>query len=93
MELHLGEHNELLKSFWISMKVQTVEGDTVGICYKPPEQEVDKAFYRQMEAASQTQALVLMGDFSHPGIYWRSHTAKYKHSRRFLESTPNRYRW
>lgn len=29
--------------------------------------------------------------FNHPDICWRSHTAKYKHSRRFLESTPSTF--
>lgn len=49
MELHLREDDELLKSFWISIKVQTNEGATVTICYKPPDQEeeVDEAFYRK----------------------------------------------
>jgi len=38
--------------------------------YRPPDQEeeVDKAFYKQLQAASQSQALVLMGDFNHPDI-------------------------
>lgn len=31
MELHLGEGDKLLKSFWISIKVQTNEGAIVGI--------------------------------------------------------------
>lgn len=46
MELHLREDDELLKSFWISIKVQTNEGATVTICYKPPDQEeeVDEPF-------------------------------------------------
>ena len=42
-------------------------GDTVvGVYYRPPDQEeeVDEAFYRQLEVASQSQALVLMGDLT-----------------------------
>ncbi|GAB0206162.1 hypothetical protein GRJ2_003081800 [Grus japonensis] len=38
-----------------------------------------------MGAASRSQALVLMGDFSHPDICWRDNTAGHKQSRRFLE--------
>ncbi|GAB0204077.1 mitochondrial enolase superfamily member 1 [Grus japonensis] len=45
---------------------------------RPPDQEeeVDEAFYRQLEVASQSQALVLMGDFNHPDICWKVFTAK-----------------
>ena len=39
---------------------------TVGVYYRPPDQEeeIAEAFYRQLQAASQSQALVLMGDFT-----------------------------
>jgi len=38
----------------------------VGVYYRPPdrEEEIDEAFYKQLQAASQSQALVLMGDFN-----------------------------
>ena len=45
-------------------------GDTVvGICYRPPDQEeeVDEAFYRQLEVVSQPQALLLIGDLIFAG--------------------------
>ena len=60
----------------------------MGVYYRPPEQEeeVDEAFYRQLQAASQSQALVLMGDFSHPDISWEDHTVKQAQSSRFLQS-------
>ncbi|GAB0208710.1 hypothetical protein GRJ2_003336700 [Grus japonensis] len=53
----------------------------------PPDQEekADEALYRQIGAASHSQALVLMGDFNHPDICWRDNTAGQKQSRRFLE--------
>lgn len=37
----------------------------------PPddEEEIDDAFYRQLEVASWSQALVLMGDFNHLDIW------------------------
>ncbi|GAB0182177.1 hypothetical protein GRJ2_000683000 [Grus japonensis] len=43
----------------------------------PPDQEeeVDEAFYRQLEVASRSQALVLMGDFNHPDICWKGNMA------------------
>ncbi|GAB0210007.1 hypothetical protein GRJ2_003466500 [Grus japonensis] len=55
--------------------------------YGPPDQgdRVDEALYRQIGAASCSQALVLMGDFNHPDICWRDNTAGHKQSRKFLE--------
>jgi len=60
---------------------------TVGVYYRPPDQEeeIDEAFYRQLQAASQSQAPVLMGDFNHPDISWEDHTARQAQSRRFLQ--------
>lgn len=45
---------------------QTNKGNTViGVCYTPTEQEkVDEGFHRQLEVASQSQALVLVEDFT-----------------------------
>ncbi|PKU45830.1 rna-directed dna polymerase from mobile element jockey-like [Limosa lapponica baueri] len=54
---------------------------------RPPDQdgEADKAFYNQLKVALQSQALVLMGDFSHPDICWKGYTAKHLQSRRLLQ--------
>jgi len=37
-------------------------------------------YYRQMKVASQSQALVLTGDFNHPDICWKDHTARHTQS-------------
>ncbi|PKU32280.1 rna-directed dna polymerase from mobile element jockey- hypothetical protein [Limosa lapponica baueri] len=44
-------------------------------CYRPPDQdgEVDEAFYSQIKEASESQALVLMGDFNDPDICWEGY--------------------
>jgi len=44
----------------------------VHVHYRSPDQkeEVDEAFYKQLKPASQSQALVLVGDFNHPDISW-----------------------
>jgi len=58
---------ELTKSLWVRIKGRAGTGDIIlGVCYRPPNQEdqVDKALYRQIEAASHSQALVLMGDLT-----------------------------
>ncbi|GAB0182058.1 hypothetical protein GRJ2_000671100 [Grus japonensis] len=64
----------------------------VGVYYRPPDQdeEVDEAFYRQLEVALR-QALVLMGDFNHPDICWKGNTARHAQSRRFLQSIDDNF--
>ena len=79
---------------WVRIKGQALTGDiTVGVYYRPPDQEeeVDEAFYRQLQAVSQSQALVLMGDFNHPDISWEDHTARQEQSRRFLQSIDDNF--
>ncbi|GAB0185700.1 hypothetical protein GRJ2_001035300 [Grus japonensis] len=81
-------HEELTKSLWVRIKGRAGTGDTiVVVCYRPPNQEdqADEALYRQVGAASHSQALVLIGDFKHPNTCWRGNTAGHKQSRRFLE--------
>ena len=63
----------------------------MGVYYRPPDQEeeVDEAFYKQLQVASQSQ--VLMGDFNHPDISWEDHTARQTQSRRFLQSIDDNF--
>jgi len=46
---------------------------------------------KQLQAASQSQALVLMGDFNHPDISWEDHTARQVQSRKFLQSIDDNF--
>ncbi|GAB0208438.1 hypothetical protein GRJ2_003309500 [Grus japonensis] len=88
MELHLGMDEEPTESLWVRIKGRAGAGDIiVGVCYRPPDQGdgADEALYRQIGAASRSQALVLMGKFNHPDICWRDNTAERKQSRKFLE--------
>lgn len=55
------------KSLRVRIKGQTSKDDTVvGVCYRPPEreEEVNEASGRQLEAASRSEALVVVGDLS-----------------------------
>ena len=55
IELGLGAKEERVESFWVRIKGQAPKGDImVGVFYRPPDQEedVDEAFYRQLQAAS-----------------------------------------
>jgi len=65
----------------------------LGMYYRPPDQEeeVNEAFYGQLKLASQSQALVLIGDFNHPDIFWEDHAARHTHSRMFLQSIDDNF--
>jgi len=94
IELGLRADEKGVESLWVRIKGQAHTGDImVGVYYRPPhqEEEVDEAFYKQLQAASQSQALVLMGDFNHPDISWEDHTARHTQSRRFLQSIENNF--
>jgi len=93
-ELCLGADEERVESLWVRIQGQPRTGDViVGVHYRPPDQEkeVDDAFYRQLQAASQSQALVLMGDFNHPDISWEDYTARHMPSWRFLQSIDDNF--
>ncbi|GAB0209274.1 mitochondrial enolase superfamily member 1 [Grus japonensis] len=94
MDLHLGMEEEPTKSLWVRIKGRAGTGDIiVGVCYRPPDQgdRADEALYRQIGAASRSQALVLMGDFNHPDICWRDNAAGHKQSRKFLECVDDNF--
>jgi len=59
IEVGLGANEERVESLWVRIKGQSHTGDIT----VPPDQEkeIDEAFYRQLQAASKSQALVLMG--------------------------------
>ena len=52
---------------------------------------MDEAFYRQLQVASCSQALVLMGVFNHPDICWGDSTAQNKWSRRLLQNIADNF--
>lgn len=87
VELCLGM-DESWQTSWVRIKGRAGTSDiTVEVSYRPPNEEdhVNEALYQQIEAASLSQALDFMGDFSHPDIYWKNSTAVYRWPRRFLE--------
>ncbi|GAB0203869.1 mitochondrial enolase superfamily member 1 [Grus japonensis] len=85
---------EPTESLWVRIKGSAGAGDIIaGVCYRPPEQgdRADEALYRQIGAASHSQALVLMGDLNHPDICWRDNAAECKESRKFLECVDDNF--
>jgi len=94
IKLCLGLDEEGVESLWVRIKGRAHVGDSaVGVHYRPPDQEeeVDEAFYRQLEVVSQSQALGLMGDFNHSDICWKDHTVRHRQSRSFLKSIPDTF--
>ncbi|XP_040976894.1 cytosolic carboxypeptidase 1 isoform X2 [Aquila chrysaetos chrysaetos] len=71
----LDIENELIES---SCKVTRGSGYVSSEGCLTRKKKMDQAFYRQLEAASCLQALVLVGDFNHPNICWRNNTAWHK---------------
>lgn len=59
----------------------------VSVYYTPPDQEeeVDEEFVLQLQKASHSQALILIEDFSHADICWKSSTMNCKQCRKLLE--------
>ncbi|GAB0210050.1 hypothetical protein GRJ2_003470800 [Grus japonensis] len=88
MELSLKNSNVQVESLWVKIRDQGNKGNfVVGVYYKPPGQEekVDEEFFLQLQEASRLQALILIGDFNHPDICWKSGTMNCKQSRKLLE--------
>jgi len=57
------------------------------VYYRLPEQgePTDKAFFLQLQEASDSQALITLGDFNHPDICWKSSMVRCRQPRRLLE--------
>ena len=93
-ELHLGEGEELVESLWVRIKGRAGMADViVGVYYRSPDQEdeVNEAFYKQLEVASQFRTLVLMRDFNHPVICWVSNMARHARCRHFLQCVEDNF--
>ena len=93
-ELCLRNSHDQVESLWLKIKDRSSKGHPVaGVCYRPPDQgeSVDEAFLLQLQELLHSQALVLMGDFNHPGICWGSGTVGSRQSKRFLESVEDNF--
>ncbi|GAB0186399.1 hypothetical protein GRJ2_001105200 [Grus japonensis] len=81
---------EPTKILWVRIKGSAGAGDIIvgGLLQGD---QADEALYRQIGAASCSQAHVLMGDFNHPDICWRDNAAEHKQSRKFLECVDDNF--
>ncbi|TRZ19428.1 hypothetical protein HGM15179_007668 [Zosterops borbonicus] len=79
---------------WARIKGKANKADILlGVCYRLPnqEEEVDNLFYKQLENVSGVPALVLVGDFNLPDIFWELHIAERRQFRKFLECTEDKF--
>ena len=68
--------------------------DTCGWCLiqvTDQVESVDEAFFLQLQEVSWLQALVLLGEFNHTHICWKSSMVSYRQSRRLLEHTEDKF--
>ncbi|KAK4810861.1 hypothetical protein QYF61_008833 [Mycteria americana] len=93
-ELSLKNSHKQVESLWVRIGDRGNKGNlVVGVYYRLPDQgePTDEAFFLQLQEASCLQALVLLGDFNHPGICWKSSTASCRQSRRLLECIEDKF--
>ncbi|KAK4815696.1 hypothetical protein QYF61_006679 [Mycteria americana] len=92
--LELNDGDDRLECLWVRIRGKANKGDiVVGVCYRPPNQdeETDELFYKQLEEASRSLALVFVGDFNLLDVCWKYNTAERKQSRRFLECVADNF--
>lgn len=73
---------------WVRIRDQGNKGNLViDVYYTPLKQSktTDKDFLLQLQEASRSQALVLLGDFNHPDIGWTSNVVSCVQSKRLLK--------
>ncbi|KAK4823236.1 hypothetical protein QYF61_000096 [Mycteria americana] len=92
--LEVNDGDDRVECLWMRIRGKANKADiVVGVCYRPPNQdeETDELFYKQLGEASQSLALVLVGDFNLPDVCWKYNTAERKQSRRFLECVADNF--
>lgn len=94
-----GEHplwngEEQVGSLWVRIKIWTNQGQlVVGVYGRLPDrgEPTDEASFLQLQKASRSQALVLLGDFNHPYTCWENHTATCKISGNLLKRVDDNF--
>ncbi|PKU40814.1 egf-like repeat and discoidin i-like domain-containing protein 3 [Limosa lapponica baueri] len=87
-ELSLKNSHKQVESLWVRLRDQGNKGNlVVGVYHRQPDQgeSVGKAFLLQLQETLPLQALILLGDFSHPNICWKSGRMSFRQSMRLLE--------
>ena len=86
--IELSDCDDKVECLWVKMKGKANKADILQeVCYRPfiQDEETDAVFYKRLAEVSQSLALVLVGDFTLPDIFWKYNTVEKKQSRRFPE--------
>ncbi|PKU28913.1 mitochondrial fission process protein 1 [Limosa lapponica baueri] len=90
-KLSLKNSHDQVESLWVRIRDQGNKGNlVVGVYYRLPDQgePTDEAFLLQLQEASSSEALILLRNFNHSNIYWKSSC---RQSRRLLECTEDNF--
>jgi len=86
-ELPCKNNHEWVESSWVRIRDQgNKKNYAVGVYYMPPDQgEPIEETLLQLQEASRSQAFIMLGDFNHPNICWKSSMVSCRQSRKLLE--------
>jgi len=87
-ELFMKNSHMQVESLWVRIRDRGNKGNTVAGVYcrlLDQGEPTDETFFLQLQKASCSQSLILLGDFNHPDNCWRNNMVSCRQSRRFLE--------
>jgi len=90
----LGANRNKLRACGLELRDRLIRVTLLWVCttgHLTRKRNLMRASTGSLQAASQSQALVLMGDFNHPDISWEDHTARQAQSRRLLQNIDNKF--
>lgn len=89
----LQNSHEQVKSLWVRIREQDKRDLVVGAYHRLSDQgeSTDKAFLLQLQESLHLQDLILLGDFDHTNVFWKSSTASCRQSRNLLECIENNF--
>ena len=94
MSFAWGQMRKELRACGLELRDRLIRMTLLWVCttgHLTRKRNLMRASTGSLQAASQSQALVLMGDFNHPDISWEDHTARQVQSRRFLQSIDDNF--
>jgi len=93
-ELSLKNSHEQLANLRVRIVDEGNKGNlVVDVYYRPPDQgePIEEVVFLQPQEVLHLQALILLGDFNHPAICWKSSMASCRQSRRLPEYIEDKF--